>query len=68
MEEARASEGVQDELPHLTVPGMAANIKAKSQLDRSLFDLTAGSAAPAGKIFARRLETDVTWTRTQLLA
>ena len=39
MEKARAKEGVQDELPHFTVPDMAI-IKAKSQLDRSLFDLT----------------------------
>ena len=33
MEKARAKEGVQDELPHFTVPDMAAIIKAKSQLD-----------------------------------
>jgi hypothetical protein len=43
MEEARATEGVQDELPHFTVPDMAAIIKAKSQLDRSLFDRLQGS-------------------------
>jgi hypothetical protein len=36
MEKARATEGVQDELPHFTVPVMAAIIKAKSQLDRSV--------------------------------
>jgi len=40
MEKARATEGVQDELPHFTVPDVAAIVKAKSQLDRSLFDLT----------------------------
>ena len=68
MEKARATEGVQDELPHFTVPDMAAIIKAKPPLDRSLFDLTAGSAARAGKSFARRVETDLTWTRSQLLA
>jgi len=40
MEKTRAKEGVQNELPHFTVPDMAAIIKANSQLDRSLFDLT----------------------------
>jgi len=40
MEKARATEGVQDELPHFTVPDVAAIVKAKSQLDRSPFDLT----------------------------
>jgi len=69
MEKARATEGVQDELPHFTVPDMAAIItKAKSQLDRSLFALAADSGARAGAIFALRVETDLTWTRAQLLA
>ena len=40
MEKARAKEGVQDELPHFTVPDMAAIIKAKSQLDHPTCPIT----------------------------
>jgi integrase len=50
----------QKEPPHFTAAQMAAIVNgAKTQLDRSLFALAAGSGARAGELFALRVETDV---------
>lgn len=51
---------VQRELPYFTVAQMAAIVKgAKTQLNRALFALAAGSGARAGELFALRVETDL---------
>ncbi len=51
---------VQRELPYFTVAQMAAIVKgAKTQLNRALFALAAGSGARAGELFALRVESDV---------
>jgi len=51
---------VQRELPYFTVAQMAAIVNtAKTQLNRALFALAAGSGARAGELFALRVETDV---------
>jgi integrase len=51
---------VQRDPPHFTVAQMAAIVNnAKSQMDRSLFALAAGTGARAGELFALRVETDV---------
>src|SRR6266850_1272338 len=51
---------VQRELPHFTVAQMAAIVNAaKTQLNRALFALAAGTGARAGELFALRVETDV---------
>ena len=51
---------VQRELPYFTVAQMAAIVNsAKTQLNRALFALAAGTGARAGELFALRVETDV---------
>ncbi len=51
---------VQRELPYFTVAQMAAIVNgAKTQLNRALFALAAGSGARAGELFALRVESDV---------
>ena len=51
---------VQRELPYFAVAQMAAIVKgAKTQLNRALFALAAGSGARAGELFALRVETDL---------
>jgi len=51
---------VQRELPYFTVSQMAAIVNAaKTQLNRALFALAAGTGARAGELFALRVETDV---------
>jgi integrase len=51
---------VQRELPHFTVAQMAAIVNAaKTQLNRALFALAAGTGARAGELFALRVESDV---------
>ena len=51
---------VQRELPYLTVAQMAAIVKAaKTQMNRALFALAAGTGARAGELFALRVETDL---------
>lgn len=51
---------VQRELPYFTVAQMAAIVNAaKTQMNRALFALAAGTGARAGKLFALRVETDV---------
>jgi len=51
---------VQRELPYFTVAHMAAIVNgAKTQLNRALFALAAGSGARAGELFALRVESDV---------
>ena len=51
---------VQRELPYFTVTQMAAIVNAaKTQLNRALFALAAGTGARAGELFALRVETDV---------
>jgi len=51
---------VQRELPYFTVAQMAAIVNsAKTQLNRALFALAAGTEARAGELFALRVETDV---------
>ena len=51
---------VKRELPHFTVTQMAAIVNAaKTQLNRALFALAAGTGARAGELFALRVETDV---------
>jgi integrase len=51
---------VQRELPYFTVAQMAAIVNAaKTQMNRALFALAAGSGARAGELFALRVETDV---------
>lgn len=51
---------VQRELPHFTVTQMAAIVNAaKTQMNRALFALAAGTGARAGELFALRVETDV---------
>lgn len=51
---------VQRELPYFTVTQMAAIVnRAKTQLNRALFALAAGTGARAGELFALRVETDV---------
>jgi integrase len=51
---------VQRELPYFTVAQMAAIVNgAKTQLNRALFALAAGSGARAGELFALRVESDL---------
>jgi integrase len=51
---------VQRELPYFTVAQMASIVKAaKTQMNRALFALAAGTGARAGELFALRVETDV---------
>jgi len=51
---------VQRELPYFTVAQMAAIVNAsKTQMNRALFALAAGTGARAGELFALRVETDV---------
>jgi integrase len=51
---------VQRELPYFTVAQMAAVVNvAKTQLNRALFALAAGTGARAGELFALRVEADV---------
>ena len=51
---------VQHEPPHFTVIEMAAIVNAaRSQLNRSLFALAAGTGARAGELFALRVESDL---------
>lgn len=51
---------VQRELPYFAVAQMAAIVNsAKTQLNRALFALAAGTGARAGELFALRVETDV---------
>jgi len=51
---------VQRELPYFTVAQMVAIVNAaKTQLNRALFALAAGTGARAGELFALRVETDV---------
>jgi integrase len=51
---------VQQEMPCFTVRQMAAIVNtAKTQLNRGLFALAAGTGARAGELFALRVETDV---------
>jgi integrase len=51
---------VHRELRYFTVAQMAAIVRgAKTQLNRALFALAAGSGARAGELFALRVETDV---------
>ncbi len=51
---------VQHELPCFTIVQMAAIVNmAKTQLNRALFALAAGTGARAGELFALRVETDV---------
>jgi integrase len=51
---------VQRELPYFTVAQMAAIVNAaKTQLNRALFALAAGTGARAGELFALRVESDV---------
>jgi integrase len=51
---------VQRELPYFTVTQMAAVVNAaKTQLNRALFALEAGTGARAGELFALRVEADV---------
>jgi integrase len=51
---------VQRELPYFTVAQMAAIANAaKTQLNRALFALAAGTGTRAGELFALRVETDV---------
>jgi hypothetical protein len=51
---------VQRELPYFTVGQMSAIVNAaKTQMNRALFALAAGSGARAGELFALRVETDV---------
>ena len=51
---------VQRELPYFTVTQMVAIVNAaKTQLNRALFALAAGTGARAGELFALRVETDV---------
>ena len=51
---------VQRELPYFTVKQMAAVVNAaKTQMNRALFALAAGTGARAGELFALRVETDV---------
>jgi integrase len=53
-------ETVQRELPYFTVKQMAAVVNAaKTQMNRALFALAAGTGARAGELFALRVETDV---------
>jgi integrase len=51
---------VQRELPYFTVAHMAAIVNgARTQMNRALFALAAGSGARAGELFALRVESDV---------
>jgi integrase len=51
---------VQRERPHFTAVQMAAIVNAaKTQLNRALFTLAAGTGARAGELFALRVESDV---------
>ncbi|MGB7497353.1 MAG: site-specific integrase [Candidatus Acidiferrum sp.] len=51
---------VQRELPYFTVAQMAAVVNAaKTQSNRALFALAAGTGARAGELFALRVEADV---------
>ncbi len=51
---------VQQELPHFTIAQMAAIVNAaKTQLNRALFALAAGTGARAGELFALRVESAV---------
>jgi integrase len=54
---------VQRELPYFTVAQMAAVVNAaKTQSNRALFALAAGTGARAGELFALRVEADVNLT------
>jgi hypothetical protein len=47
---------VKRELPYFTVAHMAATVKtAKTQMNRALFALAAGSGARAGELFTMRV-------------
>ena len=60
MEKVAPPKSVQRELPYFTVTQMAAIVNAaKTQLNRALFALAAGTGARAGELFALRVETDV---------
>jgi integrase len=51
---------VQHELPCFTITQMAAIVNtARTQLNRALFALAAGTGARAGELFALKVETDV---------
>ena len=51
---------VQPEPPHFTAAQMVAIVnQAKTQLNRALFALAAGTGARAGELFALRVETDL---------
>jgi integrase len=60
MEKGRTAQDRTTELPYFTVAQMAAIVNsAKTQLNRALFALAAGTGARAGELFALRVETDV---------
>src|SRR5258707_15763466 len=60
MEKGRTAQDRAAELPYFTVAQMAAVVNAaKTQLNRALFALAAGSGARAGELFALRVESDV---------
>ncbi len=60
MEKGRTAQDRAAELPYFTVAQMAAVVNAaKTQLNRALFALAAGTGARAGELFALRVEADV---------